>query len=65
MLEKKFKDGDRVKLKSGGPLMTVSNAAAEKIECTWFLEGSIQHDSFNPESLKVFEAKKRAVGASA
>jgi uncharacterized protein YodC (DUF2158 family) len=63
-LEVRFKDGDRVKLKSGGPLMTVSNVSNDKIECSWFFEGNIRHDHFNPEALKIFVAKKRIASAA-
>ena len=34
-----FKVGDRVMLRSGGPVMTVSSAQHEDaLECTWFNE---------------------------
>jgi uncharacterized protein YodC (DUF2158 family) len=58
MAESKFKNGDRVKLKSGGPTMTVANASGEAIECSWFVEGHFQQGSFTPESLKSFQGKK-------
>ncbi len=57
MADAKFKDGDRVKLKSGGPMMTVSNVSEDKIECSWFVDGNVQHDSFNAEVLKAFQGK--------
>jgi uncharacterized protein YodC (DUF2158 family) len=58
MTEQKIKSGDRVKLKSGGPTMTVSSALNDKIECSWFNEGTIQHGSFSPDTLKTFIGKK-------
>lgn len=64
MSEVKFNDGDRVRLKSGGPTMTVTDATEQKIECSWFVEENIQHSSFNPKTLKIFEAKKRTASAS-
>ncbi len=57
MIESKLKTGDVVKLKSGGPSMTVSAATEETIECAWFVDGTIQHSSFTPGSLKAFHGK--------
>jgi uncharacterized protein YodC (DUF2158 family) len=37
-----FNVGDIVKLKSGGPNMTVDNASSSRIICNWF-EGLILH----------------------
>ncbi len=63
--EAQFKCGDRVKLKSGGPMMTVSNVADGKIECSWFFDGSIRHETFKADVLRVFVPKKRDVDESA
>lgn len=57
MIESKLKTGDVVKLKSGGPTMTVSSATDEKIECAWFVDGTVQHSSFTPDTLKSFRGK--------
>ena len=51
--------GDTVKLKSGGPMMTVerigSSADPNAILCFWF-EGENLHDQwFQPTSLKKFD----------
>lgn len=50
-----FKVGDVVELKSGGPLMTVSeiNAGheADEIECQWFGGKKLEVGRFPPESL--------------
>jgi uncharacterized protein YodC (DUF2158 family) len=40
-----FEVGDIVRLKSGGPNMTVENASGTKIECAWFLN-DILHKGF-------------------
>ena len=49
-----FKIGDIVKLKSGGPLMTVARCdVAKKVECMWFLEGKIEVGYFPPDSLQL------------
>ena len=51
-----FKTGDVVKLKSGGPKMTVSDGAASGMYlCHWFnCEGDVwipQHAGFKPDQL--------------
>jgi uncharacterized protein YodC (DUF2158 family) len=51
-----FKTGDVVRLKSGGPAMTVSDSAASGLYlCNWFnREGDIwtpQHAAFKPDQL--------------
>ena len=51
-----FKIGDTVMLKSGGPLMTVSNIVSESylqyskgdISCIWFDKNNQMSGSFNP-----------------
>ena len=51
--------GDIVKLKSGGPNMTVAkidiNLAAKKneIQCKWFAGKSLQMGTFNPQTLEI------------
>lgn len=58
-----IKKGDVVRLKSGGPAMTVSeypvkeainkNVIVGKVECTWFKEGrQLTHALFNEETLE-------------
>jgi uncharacterized protein YodC (DUF2158 family) len=37
-----FETGDQVKLRSGGPVMTIDNASSSRIICNWF-EGLILH----------------------
>jgi len=59
---KKFKEGDIVKIRSGGPDMTVksiSNIDGELI-CQWFSGSKLQSGYFDPESLvKVEEGKPK------
>ncbi|UDL89439.1 DUF2158 domain-containing protein [Mesorhizobium sp. PAMC28654] len=55
-----FKTGDVVKLKSGGPDMTVSDGSASgSYLCHWFnREGDVwipQHVGFKPDQLKLVE----------
>lgn len=51
-----FKKGDIVRLKSGGPLMTVGDIAQERVECFWFnhvsSEWTVQSYVFRQELLK-------------
>lgn len=55
-----FKVGDTVQLKSGGPIMTVTEVGDEygvtKVFCSWFDDKKKQeHSSFQPETLQVVE----------
>ncbi len=51
-----FKLGDVVRLKSGGPLMTVEDTAGGsigdgQIGCQWFLRDKLNHEVFHRECL--------------
>ena len=48
-----WKKGDVVRLKTGGPRMTVDELLTiGKVSCVWFdADQKIQRESFNPESL--------------
>lgn len=59
MIGTNFKNGDLVKLKSGGPVMTISDLA-DKITCCWFVDGTLHNAGFTLESLKLFERKTLA-----
>lgn len=58
-----IKKGDVVRLKSGGPQMTVSQYPVEtidkkvidgKVECEWFNdEGRLTHSLFNVETIEI------------
>jgi uncharacterized protein YodC (DUF2158 family) len=50
-----FKAGDVVKLKSGGPKMTVDfiDLDIEKVGCTWFEGNNNKQAAFNPASLEL------------
>ena len=52
--KKKWKVGDVVELKSGGPAMTVCSTDLEgEVECNWFSDEShIHSDTFTPPELK-------------
>ena len=55
----KFKAGDRVRLKSGGPIMTVSSHAPgirEKYVCQWFAGQRLEHGKFEASDLELVES---------
>ena len=53
MSENPFNIGDTVRLKSGGPLMTVASIAGHNCTCTWFNESHrVIRDIFNYQLLK-------------
>lgn len=51
-----FKPGDTVKLKSGGPVMTVSTAKDTNgfYYCQWFKGATQQHGNFREETLETY-----------
>ncbi|MBG5959813.1 YodC family protein [Proteus mirabilis] len=49
-----FETGDLVKLKSGGPEMTVQGPiGSERIRCQWFAGKKLEHGDFKPDSLSL------------
>ena len=51
-----FKPGDVVRLKSGGPTMTVEWIDTEygvRVSCSWFVKETVQNRSFAPEALEI------------
>ena len=62
MSDLKFKPGDVVQLKSGGPKMTVSNIDSESGSgttawCQWFVDKKFVNGSFAAESLRSEQEK--------
>lgn len=65
MPSKKFKTGDPVKLKSGGPEMTVKNYNEDKyaddelmVDCDWFDKNDTkQSDTFHEDQLEIVSNK--------
>ncbi|MFC7051458.1 YodC family protein [Hansschlegelia quercus] len=57
----KFKVGDTVQLKSGGPSMTVSSGKNnnDQYHCTWFKGASLETGYFKEETLKEYKAPKK------
>ena len=58
MTDQKFKTGDVVKLKSGGPIMTVTNVAGtDAVNCVWFDNNNKESSGKYPEAaLEIFKA---------
>ena len=50
-----MKVGDIVKLKSGGPPMTVIDINPAGIACSWFVDYKTRKDTFPPDSLEKTE----------
>lgn len=63
-----FKNGDIVRLKSGGPEMTVNDLLAgcdpPEINCSWFNGGKHESAKFHPDTLERGEGSKQQVGES-
>lgn len=58
MAENEFKKGDVVRLKSGGPHMTVNDFVDECVECGWFNEkNEMVYETFNPAILEKVTSK--------
>ena len=43
-----FQPGDRVRLRSGGPVMTVVSAPRGDVKCFWFGTGDVLHEQNFP-----------------
>jgi len=57
----KFKIGDIVKLKSGGPEMTVNALPDDRIviyKCQWFAGKKLESGNFKEDSLEAVESDK-------
>ena len=55
-----FTPGDIVRLKSGGPKMTVLDAQAKALRCKWFdRNGKLHTDSFDAAIVELFIARPR------
>jgi uncharacterized protein YodC (DUF2158 family) len=46
-----FAVGDKVQLKSGGPIMTISETAKPRLMCVWFVENKRVEHYFEPLTL--------------
>jgi uncharacterized protein YodC (DUF2158 family) len=52
MSDSRFNVGDIVKLKSGGPEMTVEDVGGDAISCVWFTDAEIGRSKFLEETLQ-------------
>ena len=61
-----FTVGDVVKLKSGGPLMTVLSIdeAAHRVVCQWFDKSEARQAEFPPETLRAAQSHVGAISVS-
>jgi len=58
-MAQKFKSGDLVELKSGGPTMTVDLDWSDgTYQCTWFAGAKHNRANFNGETLKLTDDKQ-------
>ncbi|WP_372850997.1 YodC family protein [Sphingomonas sp.] len=44
--------GDKVKLSSGGPTMTVESVSGSKVICVWFYDHQVRRDVFDIDMLR-------------
>jgi uncharacterized protein YodC (DUF2158 family) len=59
MADTSFKVGDLVRLKSGGPTMTVDDTDKfGDIECVWFAGKKLERDRFAPGTLELASGDK-------
>jgi uncharacterized protein YodC (DUF2158 family) len=55
-----LKTGDTVRLKSGGPVMTIGAAmSATSYRCDWFSGSTLQHGTFQVEQLEKAEPESK------
>jgi len=54
----KFKAGDIVQLRSGGPTMTVDSEGKSDISCYWFAVAELRSGKFSPAALVIIESEK-------
>ncbi|MEJ6003761.1 DUF2158 domain-containing protein [Paucibacter soli] len=47
-----WKLGDKAKLLTGGPAMTVTSVGVALLECSWFHGTELKKDWFPPESIE-------------
>lgn len=58
--EGSFAIGDTVKLKSGGPLMTIDSIdARNKIFCKWFAGSKLENGTFDKKTLVISDKKDK------
>lgn len=55
MAEQKFKIGDQVQHKSGGPKMVVKGYDGDEVVCEWFDKNTPVEKAFHQEVLRIYE----------
>ena len=61
--EEKYKTGDLVKLRSGGPVMTVQSLNSDLVRCLWFAGKKLEEGYFQVESLEPADKEEKKQGA--
>jgi uncharacterized protein YodC (DUF2158 family) len=56
----KFRAGNIVQLRSGGPAMTVDSEGKSEVRCFWFASTELRNGTFSPASLLSLEPEKEA-----
>jgi len=51
----KIMKGDKVKLKSGGPVMTIESIEENLITCIWFEKDKLIRENFIKETIQEYE----------
>lgn len=65
MAEQKFKTGDDVVLKSGGPRMTVNKyVSGDSIKCDWFNGSDFNSNTFLQDQLELYKSPPGFVAIS-
>ena len=54
----RFKAGDIVQLRSGGPTMTVDSEGKSDISCYWFAVAELRSGKFSPASLVITDSER-------
>jgi uncharacterized protein YodC (DUF2158 family) len=53
--EQKFKSGDQVQLKSGGPKMTIDHyTSSAHVVCHWFAGNKLETGNFQQDALQTY-----------
>jgi uncharacterized protein YodC (DUF2158 family) len=58
MAEQKFKIGDEVQHKSGGPKMVVKGYKGNEATCEWFDKNTPYEKAFHEDTLKKYETTR-------
>lgn len=56
-LPETFEQGDKVRLKKGGPVMTIQVAPDEMAYCVWFVGPKTHQGTFSQDSLELVRRK--------